>query len=280
MAARQPFALCVAGETAGIPHWHAQRRLPIARGRPRGSGQTIAAMIEQHRPSPPPGPAAGDRESARRPPIGSREVWGYAVWLSIGLVFGIPESWAGIADPPWPTLSNVIWHLETLWSPVAVIVVFLMVFVIFRVARHPAALPGPPPPREDGTGPARTAMGRVTRNGRRGIRQVSLAAYFPAALGIITAACLITVSMTGSLWVLGYVIYGLFAIFCVLIPYVLAFCFASEVPFPTLAVTVANLERRWHPATMIIVAGLVVLMFHLVFAPWPDIFSHLRISQP
>jgi hypothetical protein len=207
-------------------------------------------------------------------------MWGYAVWLFVGFVFGVPESWAGIANPPWPTLSDVIWHLETLWSPVAVIVVFLMVFVIFRVAQHPAAQHAERPPAEGLTAAGRTAMGRPTRSGRSGIRQVSLAAYFPAALGVITAACLITVSVTRSIWVLGYVIYGLFAIFCVLIPCVLAFYFARDVPFPTLAVTVANIERRWRPATMVIVAGLVVLMFHLVFAPWPDIFSHLKISQP
>jgi hypothetical protein len=44
------------------------------------------------------------------------------------------------------------------------------------------------------------------------------------------------------------------------------------VPFPTLYRTIANLERRWRPAAMVIVAGLVVLAIHLVVFPWPDIF--------
>jgi hypothetical protein len=66
--------------------------------------------------------------------------------------------------------------------------------------------------------------------------------------------------------------YGLIAIFLVIIPNALAFWFAKEVPFPTLYRTVADLERRWRPAAMVIVAGLVVLMLHLVFFPWPDIF--------
>ena len=57
-----------------------------------------------------------------------------------------------------------------------------------------------------------------------------------------------------------------------IIPNALAFWFAKEVPFPTLYRTVADLERRWRPAAMVIVVGLVVLMFHLVFFPWPDIF--------
>ena len=52
----------------------------------------------------------------------------------------------------------------------------------------------------------------------------------------------------------------------------LTFWFAKEVPFPTLYRTVADLERRWRPAAIVIVAGLVVLMFHLVFFPWPDNF--------
>ena len=42
----------------------------------------------------------------------------------------------------------------------------------------------------------------------------------------------------------------------------LAFWLATEMPFPTLYRTVASLERRWRPAAMVIVAGLVVPMFH------------------
>jgi hypothetical protein len=38
------------------------------------------------------------------------------------------------------------------------------------------------------------------------------------------------------------------------------------------AKALASLERRWRPPARVIVAGLVVLMFHLVFFPWPDIF--------
>ena len=85
-------------------------------------------------------------------------------------------------------------------------------------------------------------------------------------------ATLRDLAIAGSdMFVLGYVIYGLIAIFLVIIPNALAFWFATEVPFPTLHRTVANLERRWRPAAMVIVAGLVVLTFHLVFFPWPDI---------
>ena len=42
-------------------------------------------------------------------------------------------------------------------------------------------------------------------------------------------------------------------------------------PFPTFFRTIGDLDRRWRPAAMIIVAWLVVLMFHLAFFPWPDL---------
>ena len=47
----------------------------------------------------------------------AQERWGYGVWLFAGLVFGVPESWAGIMAPPWPALSDTIGHLEQLWPP-------------------------------------------------------------------------------------------------------------------------------------------------------------------
>jgi len=147
-----------------------------------------------------------------------------------------------------------------------------MVFIIFRVTRHSSAQAHEP--LESGAALGRTATGRLTRSTPGSVRELSVIAYFLVALAVITGGCFITVSVTSNAWILGYVIYGLFAIFCVLVPYVLAFWFASDVPFPTLARTIGDLQRRWRPATMVIVAGLIVLMLHLAFAPWPDIFSH------
>jgi hypothetical protein len=38
-------------------------------------------------------------------------------------------------------------------------------------------------------------------------------------------------------------------------------------------------RARCESATaMIIVAGLVILMIHLVFTPWPDIFRHVEVA--
>jgi hypothetical protein len=115
--------------------------------------------------------------------------------------------------------------------------------------------------------------GRQVREERhRRCHAVSVFVYFPLAVGVVAGGSVIAGIVSSDMFVLGYVIYGLIAIFLVIIPNALAFWFAAEVPFPTLYRTVANLERRWRPAAMVIVAGLVVLMFHLVFFPWPDIF--------
>jgi hypothetical protein len=219
---------------------------------------------------------ARTRGSGRFRGLGARDKWGYGVWLFAGLVFGVPESWAGIASPPWPALSDTIAHLESIWAPTAVIVVALIVVAAVSVTRRLAAQSsraagrGLPWPQTAGqqrlTGPE-PATGRA-----------SALAYFPLALGAVAGGSLIAAAAGGGRWVLGYVIYGLFTIFLVIIPNIMAFWFDRQVPFPSLAQTVADLQRRWRPATTIIVTGLVILMIHLVLAPWPDIFNH-RIGR-
>jgi hypothetical protein len=226
-----------------------------------------------------PGPSAGARALLRAPRLrarfrgaGARERWGYGVWLFVGLVFGVPESWAGITNPPWPALSDTIGHLEELWHPVKVIVAALIVFIVFHAVRYPPGQTSEFAAREGEPQRARTPCGRVARSGSRAAGAVSVFAYFPLAAGVVAGGSLIAAIASSDPFVLGYVMYGLIAIFLVIIPNALAFWFAKEVPFPTLYRTVADLERRWRPAAMVIVAGLVVLMLHLVFFPWPDIF--------
>ena len=50
------------------------------------------------------------------------------------------------------------------------------------------------------------------------------------------------------------ILYGLFAIFCVVVPNLLAYLLAKNVPFPTFFRTIADLDHRWRPAAIIIVA--------------------------
>jgi hypothetical protein len=232
------------------------------------STDTVAAQPGHAAPAGPARPAPGLR--ARFPSEGEREWWGYGVWLFVGLVFGVPESWAGITSPPWPALSDTIGHLEELWHPVRVIVVALIVFAAYHVVRYPPGRTGEIAAREGTPKRRRTSCGRFARGGAAGA--VPVLVYFPVAVGVVAGGSVLAAITTSGAFVLGYVIYGLIAIFLVLIPNALAFWFATEVPFPTLSRTVANLQRRWCPAAMVIVAGLAVLTFHLVFFPWPDIF--------
>ena len=94
--------------------------------------------------------------------------------------------------------------------------------------------------------------------------------YVPLALAAIAVGSIIAAVVSGDYWVQGYVIYGLIAVFLVIIPSVLAYWFAREVPWPTLLTTIMNLERRWRPAAAVVLAGLVILLFHLALPPWPD----------
>jgi hypothetical protein len=223
-----------------------------------------------------PGPSAAARPArrlrARFRSASERELWGYGVWLSVGLVFGVPESWAGITSPPWPALSDTIGHLEQLWHPVRVIVVTLIVFAAFHAVRYPPVRTGEFAAPQSKLTRGRTPCGRFARAGTGAASAVPVVVYFPVAIGVVAGGSILAATAGGGMFVLGYVIYGLIAVFLVLIPNALAFWLAADVPFPTLYLTVANLERRWRPAAMIIVAGLVVLAFHLVFFPWPDIF--------
>jgi hypothetical protein len=189
----------------------------------------------------------------------------------VGLVFGVPESWAGITSPPWPALSDTIGHLEQAWHPARVIVVTLIVFAAFHAVTDPPGRPGEPAAPASKPARGRTPCGRPARAGTGAVGAVPVLVYFPVAIGVVAGGSVLAAAAGGGLFVLGYVIYGLIAIFLVLIPNGLAFWFAADVPFPTLYRTIAHLERRWRPAAMVIVAGLVVLAIHLVFYPWPDI---------
>jgi hypothetical protein len=211
---------------------------------------------------------AGRDFAARFSGMSTTEKWGYGFWLFLGLVFGVPESWSGLASPPWPSLSDTIAHLDALWPPTAVIVVAVIVFVAFYFVRVPVRRAGTPACPEGGTGPGRTYAGRLTP-APADVSPVPALVYVPLALGAITVGSIIAALAGGGYWVEGYVIYGLIAIFLVIIPNVLAYWFARDVPWPTLLTTITSLERRWRPAAVVVLAGLVILSFHLALPPWP-----------
>jgi hypothetical protein len=202
--------------------------------------------------------------------ITAREVWGYGTWLFFGLVFGLPESWAGAANPPWPTLSDTIGHLEKLWPGTRVVVVVLIALIAYSSVRFPPGHTGEFPARKGEPPRGRTGNGRLIRLPRE-VSPVPALIYIPLALAVVAAGSLIAAMTSSDRFVLGYVLYGLFAVFCVIVPNLLAYWFAADVPFPTFFRTIADLDHRWRPAAMLIVAWLIALMFHLAFFPWPDL---------
>ena len=213
--------------------------------------------------------------AARFSGMSTTEKWGYGFWLFLGLVFGVPETWAGLGNPPWPSLSDTIAHLEAMWPVVGLIVVAVIVIVAFYFVRVPVTQPGTMVynggglGRGTGAGVGRTYGGRLSRT-PADTSPVAALIYIPIALAAIAAGSIIAAVVSGDYWVEGYVIYGLIAIFLVIIPSVLAYWFAREVPWPTFLTTIVNLERRWRPAAAIILAALVILLLHLVLPPWPD----------
>jgi len=199
----------------------------------------------------------------------AHERWGYVVWAIVGAAIAIPELWAAAGNRWWPTISATIGHLEQSWNPVKIIVVALIAAGAVQLLRYPphqneyAALPGRP-------ARWRTANGRLTRVNEGQAEMLPFAAaYVPAALIAVAASGAITAGLGGGRFVVGYVIYAVMAVGLLIVPNVLAFRWGKEVPFPTLPRTLVNLDGRFHAAVTVVLAGLAVLVVHLVAYPWP-----------
>jgi hypothetical protein len=199
----------------------------------------------------------------------ARRWWGYGVWLFVGAVIATSELWAAVGNPWWPTISATVGHLERLWSPVKIIVIALIAAGATQMLAYPPHR-GESAPAGGGARRWRTGTGRLTKVQDGLTEPIEHAAwYFPAAVVVIAGGAAAAAWLSSSKYVMGYVLYGLIAIAFLIIPNVLAYWFAKDVPFPTLFRTLADLDRRWHPLVLIIVAGLSVLVVHLVAYPWP-----------
>jgi hypothetical protein len=144
--------------------------------------------------------------AARFSGMSTTEKWGYGFWLFMGLVFGVPESWSGLANPPWPSLSDTVNHLEALWPPTAVIVVAVVVIVAFYFVRVPVTRTGTMVYAEGGLGRGTGAGVGRTYNGRlsktpAGISPVAALIYVPLALAAIALGSLVAAVVSGECWV-------------------------------------------------------------------------------
>jgi hypothetical protein len=198
---------------------------------------------------------------------------GYGLWLTVGAVIAVPEIWAAAAKPPWPTISGTVGHLETRWNFVAVIVVAVLVFVAAHALRMPVSEEGPLVRQKDGRALGRTPGGRFTLYPDQDA-ELPAVVYVVGAVGSVIGGSLIAAGLSDNKWILGYVIYGLIAVSCVIIPSILALSPAPDAPFAGVFPTIADLQRRMHFVAIVLLAGLVILLIHLAFYPWPDVFRH------
>jgi hypothetical protein len=226
--------------------------------------------------------------------VDRREAWGYGVWFSFAALVLVPELWAAFwgDSARWPTISGTVAGLEYDHPILGLVVVGVIVLCAYSSLRFPAdrtgvlqarrasgeisggSLPGDP------ALPYRTASGRRLTRSVTPVRELAVRLYFGLALVVIVGGTTIVALTTDpdDEYPTGRTLYGLTALFWVVIPSLLAWPkrFALDVPFPTLFETVRNLERRVRVLALAIAAGLTMLLLHLVLYPWPSVIPDLQ----
>jgi hypothetical protein len=190
------------------------------------------------------------------------EADGYLFWGLVAVFIGAPEVLAALSARlkraiPFPTISNLVGHdLERHHHWVALVVVALIVLVVYHTVTYPRsrmragrALRGP------------AAKAIVLEWGRPYVALVALA-------GII--AGFLAESLGAGKVALGYTIYGTLAVAGVVVPSALAYWWNRVLGIPTLFATVARLSTRVRWLAAVVVALLVLLLFHLALYPWPN----------
>jgi hypothetical protein len=228
------------------------------------------------------GPAVRGQDQRRR------ERRGYLVWGLVALVIAVPEIWGTFGNPWFYSISQTTGHLEDLWSGVrAIVVALIAVAAVHTVLYRPGRLGFPRPEVKSlllGRSIRRTPSGRLTikegdtikEGGREGTPsgdftdKVAIPYLAASAVAVSVAGWRAGVPQGGQYWQ-GYLIYGLITVFFVIIPNVVAYFCGRDFPFTTLFATVQSLERTRNFVTMIVIAGLAVLTFHLALYPWPNI---------
>jgi hypothetical protein len=200
--------------------------------------------------------------SWRNPPTAPRERQGYIVWVPTAIAIAATEI-AGAVDPdniPWPTISHTVGHLEDRWHILALVVVALIALVVyFGVAYHDRL-----------AAPVEGAV--VAEEGFWGFAL----AYDVAVVAVAIAAGAIAGAAGAAKIELGYLIYGIFSFFGIIIPTVHALMTGGE---PTLFSTVRALNNRIPWFRTLLGVGMVILVLHLALYPWPDVtHESTRIS--
>jgi hypothetical protein len=225
--------------------------------------------------------------------FGRREAWGYGVWMLFSVVVLVPEFWAAFwkDSAPFPTISGTTGALEYDRPWLALVVTGVIVLCVYSSFRFPKTRTGVLQKwestgeasgeslRGDQALPYRTpGGGRFTRS-TTPVRELSTVVYFAFATVFIIVCTTIaaTASDPNDEYYVGRTLYGLIALFWIAIPSFLAWPkrWALDVPFPTLFSTVRSLERRLRVVALLVVAGMTILLLHLVLYPWPSIIPDL-----
>jgi hypothetical protein len=241
--------------------------------------------------------------------VGTKGEWGYAVWVVAALVVVVPELTAAIWSRDtlgFITISETIGHLERYHPWVELGVIAVIVLVVYSLVRLPAKESGRAIPPATRGGAMRTTGGRFTFSpAPESVKPTQTFDDEPAPWYFAVAAivALVAVALAGlavSRWWddprrfhVSFVIYLSIAVLWFVVPNLFAVFGGHDVPFPTMARTIRNLEEwlmkrgwRWHlgprlawVVTFVVFWGLVTLMIHLLLYPFPDI-THILNDEP
>jgi hypothetical protein len=214
-----------------------------------------------------------------RNPENNRLVWGYIVWGAMGVVVALPELLSAIRDVGFPTISGTVGYLEY-WHPeFALLVVGLLVWGAFHAIRVTAPelprVPATAPPGEKVATPPATEGGLVRAPGGRlsvahEFQPLHPRFYIPLALALVAAAfAIVRLSRPDDRYLQGEVLYGSIALVWIAIPAWLAYKHGRWVPYATLFRTIQDLESHLRTAAIVVAAGILILLVHLAFYPWP-----------
>ncbi len=228
----------------------------------------------------------------------SRRRWGYVVWgVALGFVF-VPEILAAIpfteSQLPFPTISATMGHLEYEHAEWTLLPTTLIVLVLYTLWRAPA-------------GAKRTPGGRLTFKAQAAppsydngvVRDVWFALRSLAIAIVVAGGTLLAYHYWPNEYVVrngmraklpnyrvAYVLYGSIGLFWIALPTIQSLVSGRDAEFPTLIRTVRSLEQwvgdhvgqaaAWF-LSFVLVWGMVFLLLHLTFYPFPNI---TRILNP
>ena len=211
-------------------------------------------------------------------PSNSRIVWGYLVWGGMGLVIATPELLAATSDVGFPTISGTVGYIEY-WHPdFALLIIATLVWGAFHAVRvtkedlprvTPADTNAPMTAQGEPVGGlVRAPGGRLSV--ARTFQPLHPRFYIPLALLLVAAAFFaVRLPRPHDKYLQGEVLYGAIALVWILVPGWLAYRHGRWVPYATLFRTIQDLESRVRSVAIVVAAGILILMVHLAFYPWP-----------